>query len=105
MAGLWCVNVGYGRQELVDAASRQMQELPYYNTFFKTTHSPAIDLAEKLAEVTPDHMNHVFFTGSECNDTVLRMSRHYWADTTGPTKGNRKSRSSSVGKTPTTVPP
>ncbi|MGB1270852.1 MAG: aspartate aminotransferase family protein, partial [Endozoicomonas sp.] len=88
MAGLWCVNVGYDRQELVDAASRQMQELPYYNTFFKTTHSPAIDLAEKLAEVTPDHMNHVFFTGSgsECNDTVLRMSRHYWAAKGQPEK-------------------
>ncbi len=53
MAGLWCVNLGYGRQELIDAATQQMQELPYYNTFFKTTHAPAIDLAEKLAEVTP----------------------------------------------------
>lgn len=81
MAGLWCVNLGYGRQELVDAAARQMQELPYYNTFFKTTHTPAIELAEKLAEVTPGGMNNVFFTGSgsECNDTVLRMVRHYWA--------------------------
>ncbi len=81
MAGLWCVNVGYGRHELVEAACHQMKELPYYNTFFKTTHNPAIQLAEKLAEITPKHMNHVFFTGSgsECNDTVLRMVRHYWA--------------------------
>ena len=81
MAGLWCVNLGYGRQELVDAATAQMQTLPYYNTFFKTTHAPAIALAEKLAEVTPEGMNQVFFTGSgsECNDTVLRMVRHYWA--------------------------
>ncbi len=80
MAGLWCVNIGYGRKELADVAYRQMQELPYYNSFFKTSHPPAIALAEKLVEVTPDHMNHVFFTGSgsESNDTVLRMVRRYW---------------------------
>ncbi|MFK0573163.1 aspartate aminotransferase family protein [Endozoicomonas sp.] len=88
MAGLWCVNIGYGRQELVEAACKQMKELPYYNTFFKTTHNPAIALAEKLAEITPEHMNHVFFTGSgsECNDTVLRMVRHYWATKGQPEK-------------------
>ena len=40
MAGLWCVNMGYGRQELVDAATRQMQQLPYYNLFFQTSHPP-----------------------------------------------------------------
>nr|WP_163370573.1 hypothetical protein [Endozoicomonas acroporae] len=40
MAGLWCVNIGYGRQELIAAACQQMKELPYYNTFFKTTHNP-----------------------------------------------------------------
>lgn len=80
MAGLWCVNVGYGRRELVDAACRQMQELPYYNSFFKTTTPPAIELARLLAEVTPARFNHVFYTGSgsECNDTVLRMVRRYW---------------------------
>ncbi len=88
MAGLWCVNIGYGRQELVEAACNQMKELPYYNTFFKTTHNPAIALAEKLAEITPENMNHVFFTGSgsECNDTVLRMVRHYWATKGQPEK-------------------
>ena len=47
MAGLWCVNIGYGRDELADVAARQMRELPYYNTFFKTTHVPAIALADK----------------------------------------------------------
>lgn len=50
MAGLWCVNVGYGRKELADAAYRQMQELPFYNTFFKTTHPPVIELSALLAE-------------------------------------------------------
>ncbi|MET4710046.1 aspartate aminotransferase family protein [Endozoicomonas lisbonensis] len=88
MAGLWCVNIGYGRQELVDAATQQMQQLPYYNTFFKTTHPPAVRLAEKLAEIAPEHLNHAFFTssGSECNDTVLRMVRHYWAAKEQPDK-------------------
>ncbi len=80
MAGLWCVNVGYGRRELVEAASRQMQELPYYNTFFKTSTMPATELAAVLAEITPDGFNHAYFanSGSEANDTVVRMVRHYW---------------------------
>ncbi|RTR02323.1 aspartate aminotransferase family protein [Halomonas nitroreducens] len=81
MAGLWCVNLGYGRHELVEAASAQLAELPYYNTFFKTTHPPVARLAEKLCDLAPAHINHVFFTGSgsEANDTVLRMVRRYWA--------------------------
>lgn len=80
MAGLWCVNVGYGREELAKAAYDQMLQLPYYNTFFQTSTPPATDLAELLAEVTPAHLNRVFFTnsGSEANDTVLRMVRRYW---------------------------
>src|SRR5690606_12905300 len=53
MAGLWCVNIGYGRKELAQVAARQMEELPYYNTFFQTTHVPAIPLAAKLAELAP----------------------------------------------------
>jgi len=81
MSGLWCVNVGYGRKELIEAASEQMAELPFYNSFFQCTHPPAIRLAELLSEVAPRGMNHVFFTnsGSEANDTVIRMVRHYWA--------------------------
>ncbi|MCO6412012.1 MAG: aspartate aminotransferase family protein [Thiogranum sp.] len=80
MAGLWCVNVGYGREELAKAAYDQMLQLPYYNTFFQTSTPPATDLAQLLAEVTPAHLNRVFFTnsGSEANDTVLRMVRRYW---------------------------
>src|SRR6478609_9177503 len=53
MAGLWCVNVGYGREELAKAAYDQMLELPYYNTFFKTTTPPAVELAKVLAELAP----------------------------------------------------
>jgi putrescine aminotransferase len=80
MSGLWCVNVGYGQQALVDAATRQMRELPFYNAFFQTATPPAIELAELLAEVTPPQFQHVFFSGSgsEGNDTVVRMVRRYW---------------------------
>jgi putrescine aminotransferase len=80
MSGLWCVNVGYGRKELIDAATRQLHELPFYNSFFQTATPPAIELAELLAEVTPPHFQHVFFSGSgsEGNDTVVRMVRRYW---------------------------
>ncbi|MFT7106511.1 MAG: putrescine aminotransferase [Yoonia sp.] len=82
MAGLWCVNIGYGREELADAAARQMRELPFYNTFFQTTHVPALMLAKKLAELAPGDLNTVFFAngGSDANDTNLRMVRTYWAE-------------------------
>ncbi len=88
MAGLWCVNLGYGRQELVDVATAQMKELPYYNLFFKTTHAPAAKLAEKITSLAPAHMNKVFFTGSgsEANDTVFRMVRRFWDLEGKPTK-------------------
>src|SRR6185437_7262696 len=80
MAGLWCVNIGYGRRELAEAAYRQMLELPYYNSFFKSAHPPAIELATLLAELTPPQFRHVFFagSGSEANDTIVRMVRRYW---------------------------
>ncbi len=81
MSGLWCVNVGYGRRELAEAAYRQLQELPYYNSFFKSAHPPAIELARLLAELTPPQFNRVFYAGggSEANDTIVRMVRRYWA--------------------------
>ncbi|PHR83596.1 MAG: aspartate aminotransferase family protein [Colwellia sp.] len=88
MAGLWCVNLGYGRKELIDAASQQMAELPYYNLFFKTTTAPATNLAAKIASFAPAHMNKVFFTGSgsDANDTNFRMVRRYWDLKGKPTK-------------------
>lgn len=81
MAGLWCVNLGYGREELAEAADAQMRTLPYYNTFFQTTHGPAVELAEAIASVTPGDLNRIFFanSGSEAIDTVMRLTRHYWA--------------------------
>tara|TARA_B100001063_G_scaffold64399_1_gene58398 strand:+ start:919 stop:2301 length:1383 start_codon:yes stop_codon:yes gene_type:complete len=80
MAGLWCVNMGYGRKELVDVATKQMSELAYYNTFFQTTHTPAAELAKEIASVTPGDLNHIFFanSGSEAIDTIIRMVRQYW---------------------------
>ena len=80
-AGLWCVNVGYGRKELAEAARRQMERLAYYNTFFRTTTAPAARLARKLVELSPDGLDHVVFAnaGSEANDTVIRLARQYWS--------------------------
>ena len=79
MAGLWCVNVGYGRAELVEAAHRQMATLPYYNTFFQSTTPAAIELAARLAELAPG-LDRVFFTnsGSEANDTAIKLVRYFW---------------------------
>ena len=81
MSGLWCVNVGYGRKELAETAYRQMLDLPYYNTFFKTTTVPATDLAAKISSILPKRFQHVMFTnsGSEGNDSIVRFVRHYWA--------------------------
>ncbi len=81
MSGLWCVNLGYGQQALVDAATHQLQTLPFYNAFFQTATVPAIELAQVLAQVTPPPFQHVFFSGSgsEGNDTVVRMVRRYWS--------------------------
>ena len=87
-AGLWCVNLGYGRKELGEAASKQMTQLAYYNSFFQCTTEPTILLAAKLAELTPGDLNHAFFTnsGSEANDTILRLVRHFWAVQDQPQK-------------------
>jgi len=80
MAGLWCVNIGYGREELAKAAYDQMRELPFYNTFFKTASPPPIQLATKLSSLLGGHFSHVFFnsSGSEAIDTLIRLVRYYW---------------------------
>ncbi len=80
-AGLWCVNIGYGRRELAAVAAAQMEQLAYYNSFFQCTTEPTIALAAQLAELAPGDLNHAFFTnsGSEANDTILRLVRHFWA--------------------------
>jgi putrescine---pyruvate transaminase len=80
MSGLWCVNVGYGREELVEAADKQLRELPYYNSFFQCAHPPSIELSRLLKEISQPQFNNVFFagSGSESNDTIVRMVRRYW---------------------------
>ena len=79
MSGLWCVQVGYGKTEIAEAARRQMGDLPYYNSFFKTTTPPTVELAEALARLTPQSLDRVFFgsSGSESNDTVVRLVRWF----------------------------
>ncbi|MGV1825149.1 aspartate aminotransferase family protein [Agrobacterium vitis] len=86
--GLWCVNVGYGRKSIADAAYAQMQELPYYNTFFGSTTPPATLLAQKVTSLAGPQMNHVFFTnsGSEATDTWFRLARVYWKALGHPSK-------------------
>lgn len=81
MAGLWCVQVGYGREELADVARDQMVELAYYNNFFRTANPPAIELATKIASLLGGELQHIMFnnSGSESNDTVFRLVRHYWS--------------------------
>ena len=80
MSGLWCVNAGYGRDELVEAAANQLRELPYYNSFFQCAHPPSIELSRMLMEITQPQFNRVFYTGSgsESIDTMIRMVRRYW---------------------------
>ncbi len=75
MAGLWSVAVGFGEKRLVDAATRQLEKLPYYHTFTYKSHGPSIELAEKLVEMAPVPMSKAYFTnsGSEANDTALKL--------------------------------
>lgn len=80
MSGLWCCNLGYSQTSIKDAIYAQLQELPYYNNFFQCANAPAVELARALVEVTPAQFNHVFFTnsGSEANDTNLRLVHRYY---------------------------
>ena len=80
MAGLWCVNVGYGRERLARVAYEQMKELPYYNAFFQTATVPSVELAAKLADILPEGFNRLFYasSGSEANDTIVKSVWYYW---------------------------
>ena len=80
MSGLWCCSLGYSQPEIAEAVYRQFSQLPYYNNFFQCSNAPAVELAERLVQITPEQFNHVFFTGSgsEANDTNIRLIRRYW---------------------------
>jgi putrescine aminotransferase len=79
-AGLWTVNLGHGRRDLVEAATRQMERLPYASTFGGVSSPPAIELAEKIVELAPPGLGGVFFTsgGSEANETAVKLARRHW---------------------------
>ncbi len=79
MAGLWCTSLGFGEERLVEAAAKQMRELPYYHIFTHKSHNPAIDLAERLCKMAPGNMGQVFFanSGSEANDTAVKLVWYY----------------------------
>ncbi len=79
-AGLWCVNAGYGQDSIVEAAARQMRELPYATGYFGLGSEPAIRLASELAERAPGDLNRVYFTlgGSDAVDSTIRFIRYYW---------------------------
>ena len=80
LAGLWCVNVGYGRDEIANAVAEQMRAVAFYPSFFNTTTEPAIRLSAKLAEHAPPNLQHTLFSnsGSEANETALKLIRAYW---------------------------
>lgn len=80
MSGLWCVNLGYGVEELARAGYEAFQTLSYYNTFFQTTTPPAAELAKRIASVTPGDLDHIFFasSGSEANDSAVKLIWYYW---------------------------
>lgn len=80
MAGLWCVQVGYGRAELAEAAYEAMRRLSYYNAFFQCTHPYVVELAATLARLTPPGLDRFLFanSGSEANDTAIKLIRYYW---------------------------
>jgi adenosylmethionine-8-amino-7-oxononanoate aminotransferase len=79
-AGLWCVNAGYGHDSIVEAAARQMRELPYATAYFGLGAEPGIRLAAALAERAPGDLNHVYFTlgGSDAIDSTVRFIRYYY---------------------------
>ncbi len=87
-AGLWCVNVGYGQNSVVEAARRQMEILPYATGYFHFASEPAILLAARLAELAPGNLDHVYFTlgGSDAVDSAVRFIRYYYNVTGRPAK-------------------
>ncbi len=80
MSGLWCSNLGYSQQKIVDAVTEQLNKLPYYNSFFNCTTDTTIELTAALCEVLPEGFSRVFFTssGSEANDTNIRLIHRYF---------------------------
>ena len=79
IAGLWCVNIGHGRQEMADAIAKQVMQMQYYNPFGHSTNVPAAELGYWLAQHAPGDLNHVYYTcgGSTANDAAIRLVHYY----------------------------
>lgn len=79
IGGLWCVNVGHGRREIIDAIAEQLESLDYFSTFYNFTHPTAAALANKVAALAPGNLNNVYFSnsGSVANDTAIRILHYY----------------------------
>ena len=103
MSGLWCVNAGYGREELVEAAARQMRELPYYNNFFQCAHPPAIELAAKLDEDQPAAIETCVLRQAPARNPTTRSCA--WCAGTGICWSSPGGASSSAARTRTTDRP
>lgn len=88
MAGLWTVNLGHDRADLVEAARRQLETLPYAATFGGVSSPPAIELAERISNLAPDGLSGVFFVsgGSEANETAIKLARRHWVRRGQPEK-------------------
>ena len=91
IGGLWCVNVGHGRDEIIEAIAAQMRELDYYSTFYNLSHPLAARLSTKLAELAPGQLNHVYFanSGSVANDTAVRILHARRPDVQGDRRQER----------------
>lgn len=100
LAGLWCAALGFGEQRLIDAATRQMQRLPYCHGFGHKSHDPVIYLAEKLIGLAPVPMSKVLFSnsGSEASDTAVKLVWYY-----NNAVGRHGRRRSSCGSRATTA--
>ena len=94
IGGLWCVNIGYGNEEMVQAIADQARRLAFFSSFVDTTNPPAATLAAKLAELAPGDLNHVCYTagGSDANDTAVRLAHYYHARLGKPSKKHVISR-------------
>ena len=94
IAGLWCVNIGHGREEMADAIRDQVLKMQYYNPFGHSTNEPAAQLAATLAELAPGTLNHVFYStgGSTANDMAARLAHYYFAQRGMPNKKKILSR-------------
>ena len=97
MSGLWCASLGFGENELIEAAIGQMRKLPFYHSFTGKTCESTINLSEKLVEIAPNNLKKIFFcnSGSEANDTAIKIVWYYHASLGNPTKRKIISRKGS----------